>query len=211
VGTFANGTAALDPEQNAIAEVGAKVDLADDRLSVNGSLFRIDKKNARVPGTDPNQPMVLAGKQRVDGYSLAAAGTIVGTWRLMANYTFLDSNILDNPNPVLVGQPLPNTPKRTLATWTSFQLFRGFTLGGGAIYVDSATGNNPTFTSAAPSFNKVPSYWRFDAFASYVWKALELQLNVYNIGNALFYEQYSGANAVPAPGRTALLTATVRF
>ena len=187
------------------------MDLADDRLSVNGSLFRIDKKNARVPGTDPNQPMVLAGKQRVDGYSLAAAGTIVGTWRLMANYTFLDSNILDNPNPVLVGQPLPNTPKRTLATWTSFQLFRGFTLGGGAIYVDSATGNNPTFTSAAPSFNKVPSYWRFDAFASYVWKALELQLNVYNIGNALFYEQYSGANAVPAPGRTALLTATVRF
>jgi len=211
LGTFPSGTAALDPEENAMAEVGAKAELGEGRLSLNGSLFRIDKKNARVPGPDPSTPVVLAGKQRVNGYSLAAAGTIVGSWRLLANYTFLDSHIVDNPNPVLEGQPLPNTPKRAFSAWTTYQLFKGFTLGGGAVYVDSATGNNPTFSGTATSFNKVPSYWRFDAFASYVWKALELQLNVYNLGNALFYEQYSGANAVPAAGRSALLTATVRF
>jgi catecholate siderophore receptor len=44
-----------------------------------------------------------------------------------------------------------------------------------------------------------------------VWKALELQLNVYNIGNALYYEQYYSGHAAPAAGRSASLTATVRF
>jgi catecholate siderophore receptor len=74
--------------------------------------------------------------------------------------------------------------------------------------------NNPTFAGTTPSnlsFYKVPAYWRFDAFASYAWKALELQLNVYNIGNALYYEQYYSGHAAPAAGRSASLTATVRF
>ena len=158
--------------------------------------------------------MVLAGKQRVDGYSLGAAGTVVGSWRLLANYTFLDSKIPENPNPALVGQPLPNAPKRTLSAWTTFQPFPGFTLGGGAVYADAATVNNPTFagtTASNLSFNKVPSYWRFDAFASYAWRALELQLNVYNLANALYCEQYYAGHAVPAAGRSASLTATVRF
>lgn len=214
LGTFPNGTVTLDPEQNAIAEVGAKADLFEDRLGLTASLFRIDKMNARVPSPDGTGAMVLAGKQRVDGYSLGAAGTVVGSWRLLANYTFLDSKITENPNPALVGQPLPNAPKRTLSAWTTFQPFPGFTLGGGAVYADSATVNNPTFagtTAANLSFNKVPSYWRFDAFASYAWKALELQLNVYNLGNALYYEQYYAGHAVPAAGRSASLTATVRF
>ncbi|HZW90616.1 MAG TPA: TonB-dependent receptor, partial [Myxococcaceae bacterium] len=213
-GTFPNGTVTLDPEENAIAEVGAKADLLDDRLSITGSLFRIDKKNARVPDPDGSGQMVLEGKQRVDGYALGIAGTIIGSWRVLANYTFLDSNIIDNPNPVLIGQPLPNTPKRSLSLWTTFQPFRGFTLGGGAVYADSASVNNPTFagtTASNLSFYKVPAYWRFDAFASYAWKALELQLNVYNIGNALYYEQYYSGHAAPAAGRSASLTATIRF
>ena len=213
-GTFPNGTVTLDPEENAIAEVGAKADLFEDRLSLTGSLFRIDKKNARVPSPEGNGQMVLAGKQRVDGYTLGVVGTIVSSWRMLANYTFLDSKITDNPNPVLIGQPLPNAPKRTLSAWTTFQPFPGFTLGGGVVYADSATVNNPTFagtTASNLSFYKVPSYWRFDAFASYVWKALELQLNVYNIGNALYYEQYYSGHALPAAGRSATLTATIRF
>jgi catecholate siderophore receptor len=213
-GVFPSGTVTLDPEENAIAEVGAKADLFDDRLSLTGSLFRIDKKNARVPDPDGSGQMVLAGKQRVDGYALGIVGTLIGSWRVLANYTFLDSNITDNPNPVLVGQPLPSTPKRSLSAWTTFQPFRGFTLGGGAVYADAASVNNPTFagtTASNLSFYKVPAYWRFDAFASYAWKALELQVNVYNIGNALYYEQYYSSHAAPAAGRSASLTATVRF
>jgi len=213
-GVFPSGAVTLDPEENAIAEVGAKADLLEDRLSVTGSLFRIDKKNARVPNPDGSGQMVLAGKQRVDGYALGVVGTVIGSWRALANFTFLDSNITDNPNPVLIGQPLPNTPKRSFSAWTTFQPFRGFTLGGGAVYADSASVNNPTFagtTASNLSFYKVPAYWRFDAFASYAWKALELQLNVYNIGNALYYEQYYSGHAAPAAGRSASLTATVRF
>jgi catecholate siderophore receptor len=213
LGTFPSGTVTLDPEQNAIAEVGAKADLFEDRLGLTASLFRIDKLNARVPSPDGTGAMVLAGKQRVDGYSLGAAGTVVGSWRLLASYTFLDSTITENPNPALVGSRCPTRPKRPSPPGprSSPSLDSRWR---GAVYADAATVNNPTFagtTAANLSFNKVPSYWRFDAFASYAWRALELQLNVYNLGNALYYEQYYAGHAVPAAGRSASLTATVRF
>ena len=59
---------------------------------------------------------------------------------------------------------------------------------------------------------KVPNFWRFDAFASYsplTW--LDLQLNVSNLTNKLYYDQYYAGQAVPAAGRTGYLTVRARF
>ncbi len=59
---------------------------------------------------------------------------------------------------------------------------------------------------------KVPNFWRFDAFASYaLWNKIDLQLNVNNLTNVLYYEQYYAGQAVPAEARSANLTARVRF
>jgi catecholate siderophore receptor len=53
----------------------------------------------------------------------------------------------------------------------------------------------------------VPSYWRFDAMASYkVHPKMTLQFNVYNLTDEFYYAQYYGGHAVPAAGRYATLS-----
>ncbi|WP_434385723.1 TonB-dependent receptor [Melittangium boletus] len=210
-GTLANNTATLAPEKNRIYEVGAKADLLEERLSVSGSVFRIEKTNARVTNTDPTLPPVtLDGAQRVQGFNVGATGTLNRYWRVLANYTHLNSEILKNSNPLLVGQELPSTPKRSFSLWTTVQPVEQLSLGGGAVYQDVTVVNNPATETAV--LTQVPNYWRFDVFASYsplAW--LDLQLNVNNLTNKLFYDQYYAGQAVPAAARTGYLTARVRF
>ncbi|CAM4521327.1 TonB-dependent siderophore receptor [Corallococcus exiguus] len=208
--TLANDTVTLDPEKNETFEVGAKADLIAERLSVNAALFRTNKLNARVPNSDPDgPPTVLEGKQRVQGYALGIAGSPVRRWNVFANYTFLDASIREHTNEFLVGQRLVNTPKRSFSLWTTYAILDNLSVGGGATYQDVAPVNNPA--NATVLLTKVPNFWRFDAFASYSIKKVDLQLNVYNLTDKLYYDSYYGGQAVPADGVSALLSAHVRF
>lgn len=210
VGTLSADTVSLDPEKNAIIEVGAKGEFLDGRLGLTGAVFRIEKTDARVPNTDPEgPPQILAGEQRVQGFNVGVAGTVTRDWKMLANYTLMDSAILEHTNPYLVGQRLPNTPRHSLSLWTTYQVLENLSLGGGAVYQDVTSVSNPT--SAATATNRVPNFWRFDAFASYEWGKAQLQLNLYNLTNALYYDQYYAGHAVPAEGVSALLTARYRF
>lgn len=209
-GTIATGTESLEPEKNKILEFGSKADLLEDRLGLSASAFRIDKTNGRVPNTDPSgPPVILEGQQRSEGFNVGVAGTITERWRLFANYTFIHSAILANSNDYLEGQPLPNTPKNSVSLWTTYHVIDNLTLGGGAVYQGVTTVNNPA--SAAQTFNKVPNFWRFDAFAGYQWGKAGLQLNLNNLTNALYYSQYYSGHAVPAEGRTVSLAGSYRF
>jgi catecholate siderophore receptor len=69
--------------------------------------------------------------------------------------------------------------------------------------------NNPA--SAMQLLNEVPGYWRFDAFASYGFRNAEVQLNVLNLTNALYYQQVSGSRAVPAEARSVMLGAKLHI
>lgn len=59
----------------------------------------------------------------------------------------------------------------------------------------------------------IPSYWRYDAMASYkVSKNVDLQLNVQNLTDKRYFDQvYSTHMAHVAPGRTALLGVNFHF
>lgn len=210
LGTLAADTVSLDPEKNTIIEAGAKADLLEERLGVTAAVFRINKTDARVPNTNPEgPPQVLAGEQRVQGFNIGLSGTIVERWKVLANYTLMDSAIVEHTTPYMVGQRLPNTPRHSISLWTTYSPLKDFTLGGGAVYQDVTSVNNPT--SAAAVTNYVPNFWRFDAFASYAFGKALVQLNVYNLTDTLYYDQYYAGHAVPAEGVSALLTARYRF
>lgn len=209
-GTVSADTVSLEPEKNAIVEVGAKGEFLDSRLGLTAALFRINKTNARVPNTDPEgPPQILEGEQRVQGFNVGVAGTLTSGWRMLANYTLMDSAILEHTNDYLQGQRLPNTPRHSISLWTTYAILEGLTVGGGAVYQDVTSVNNPASETVA--LVKVPNFWRFDAFASYQWNKVQLQLNLYNLSDALYYDQYYSGHAVPAEGRSALLTARYRF
>jgi catecholate siderophore receptor len=210
-GTLSDATVSLEPEHNLMYELGAKADLLDDRLALGGSAFRIAKTNARVPGPDPmnGPPQILFGKQRVQGFNLGGSGSVLQQWKVLASYTFLHSRLRRHTNVYLVGQRLPNTPAHSLSLWNTWAPFPKLVLGAGVVFQAETVVNNPA--SEMQSFNKVPAFWRFDAQASYAFRRFDLQLNLSNLTDALYYQEYSGSQAVPAEGRVAMLTARLRL
>ena len=87
----------IEPEQAKSYEVGAKWNLFEDRLQLNAAIFRNERSNYRVASNDPTLPdPVLDGKSRVDGLALGASGEVSDRWTIFANYTYLDSEVLQN-------------------------------------------------------------------------------------------------------------------
>jgi catecholate siderophore receptor len=196
----------LPPEKNTTLEVGAKADVLNGKLTLSGAVFRIEKTNLRIP-VDPvlNTALVLGGLARVDGIELGAAGKLTDQWSLFAGYSYLDSKIVNTTDLSQLGRQLPNTPPHNFTLWTAYDLTPQWTVGGGVTYAAS-TFVNPTNTSY------VPEYWKLDLMTSYkVTKDWLLQLNIYNVTDELYFAQYYQGHAVPAAGRTAMLTYRYHF
>jgi catecholate siderophore receptor len=209
-GLISTGTESLEPERNQVFELGTKGDLFSKRVSVGASVFRIEKLNGRVPNPEPGgAPIILGGIQRVDGLNLGAAGTLLPRWRAFVSYTFLHGRIVEHPNAFLVDQAIPSAPEHSASLWTTYELIDRLTLGGGVVYQSSATVNNPA--NEMTMLNRVPEFWRFDAVATYAFANADLQLNLSNLTDRLYYEQYSGGHAVPVEGRSAILTIRTRL
>lgn len=197
----------LDPEKNTTIEVGAKADFLNNKLSVTGAIFRIEKTNLRIPSDPANTTaaLVLDGLARVDGVELGVAGALTDKWQIYAGYSYLQSEIVKTSNLAELGRALPSTPHNNFNLWTSYAITPDLTIGGGAQYQDDAFANT---TNTA----YVPAFWKFDAMAAYkVTRNSTLQLNVYNIGDAMYYAQYYAGHAVPASGRYAALSYRIRF
>ncbi|MEW6258080.1 MAG: TonB-dependent siderophore receptor [Pseudomonadota bacterium] len=212
-GVLDTGTVTLAPESNDTWEAGVKAEVLDGRVILTGAVFQTMKTNTRVP-TDPVAglpPTVLGGEQRVRGISLGAGGALTEQWDLTLSYTYMQTEVLSvGPAPTLanlatVGNELPNAPPNSFSLWTSYDITPQLTVAGGATY------NDDTFANVQNTVY-VPSYWNFDAMVSYQFtKNFQLQLNVYNLTNELYYAQYYGGHAVPAAGRYATLTARATF
>jgi catecholate siderophore receptor len=208
----------LDPERNRNYEIGTKWDFFDERLGLNAAVFRTEKSNARVTNADGFLENI--GETKVDGFELGATGKITDKWNVFANYTYLDSEIVDsgrvdvNPTSAVTtlvvggfdGNDVPSTAANSFSFWSTYQVIPKLTLGLGANYVDSRYGDTGNFI-------EVPSYWRYDAMAKYVVsKNLDLQLNVQNLTDKRYFDQvFQTHYAHVAPGRTALLSTNFHF
>jgi len=196
----------LDPEKNISYEAGVKVDVLQDQLSLTGAVFRIEKTNMRIPN-DPvtNTFLQLDGEAKVDGVELGAAGRITKEWGITTGYSHLDSEITKTTNMAELGRQLPNAPQDSFTLWTTYDVTSKWTVGGGAIYQSDAFANTT-------NTQYVPSFWRFDAMASYKLAANTLiQLNIYNLTDEFYYAQYYGGHAVPVAGRYASVSLRVRW
>jgi catecholate siderophore receptor len=203
--SYGVASAAVSPERTRNFEVGTKWDFFRQRLLVSGSVFRVEKTDARTPGVLPDDPpQVLEGLQRVNGLELGATGTVTRGWTLFAAYTLLDSRIVESNTAAEVGRRFINTPKHSFSLWTTY-LFRRFELGGGARFVGLRYGNNT-------NTRLVEGYRVADAMGSYrLTENVSLRLNVYNLADAYYFERLTGGHVVPGPGRSASLSTSFRF
>ena len=229
--TGTSTTCDVAPETARNYEVGTKWDLLDAQLSLTAALFRNERSNYRVASNDPAVPnQQLDGKSRVNGVALGAAGAVTETWHIFANYTYLDSKVLQavsdfcQANPDLpacttaaaanngrAGAPLTNTPKHAFSLWTTYDLPAGVQLGYGVTYQGKIFPNNSSALS-----NAVPGYWVHRAAASYFANdQVQLRLNVNNLFDKTYYTRVRNVAAsgwaTPGDARNATLSVTYSF
>ena len=133
-----------------------------------------------------------------------------GRWREVELFLPADLNIsevTESRNPDEKGNELMNVPRNTFNLWTTYDLPWNLQIGGGAQYVDSR------FSSTLDSSRReAPSYVTFDAMAAWnVNKNFTLRLNVYNLADEEFIDRVGGGHFIPGAGRSATLTASLRF
>jgi catecholate siderophore receptor len=229
--TGTSATCNTKPEGAKNYEIGVKAELTHGLL-LSAALFRNDRDSYKVASGDPTLPdQTLDGHSRVDGIALSASGNITPAWNVTANYTYLHSKLIQSvsdkclaapgsgnctntlavPNPG-GGSALTQTPNHSGSLFTTYRLPFGLTVGYGVTYQGSFALNTPTTTATVVYRSK--SYAVHNATLAYdVTKRLNLQVNVKNIGNRLYYTRIRPNNgwATPGDARSAQVTATLKL
>lgn len=234
---------ATAPETAQNYEIGAKADVLGGKLLLTAALFRNERSNFRTPSNDPSLPtslQVLDGRSRVDGLALGASGAITPEWTILANYTFLDSKVLQsvsdfclaNPGRIGCGNSIANidpqagnsliqTPQHAGSLFTSYRLPFGLELGYGVTYQGDFATNQASL--ANPTQFRSEDFLVHRAFLSYAMsKALTMQVNIQNLTNVKYLTgirnnvngttgAVTGGWAVPGEARSAVLSAFYSF
>lgn len=195
------GSVGFDPEEVDTYEIGGKVNFFGDRLGVGANVFYTERTNMRITETDGT--VTLEGKRRARGFDFQVNGRITDAWSVNAAYTFIDSKIIDSTS-ANNGNEMFRVPKHSWSVWTTYELFQNFTVGAGLTYVGERWTNEANTSQA-------PDQLVLDAMASYKWDNITFQVNALNLTNELTYERFHGAQVIPGPGRTILLSTKVSF
>lgn len=223
------------PQEAKNYEIGAKVDVAGGRLQLTASAFRNERTNYPVASNDPliGTLNVLDGRSRVDGISLGASGKIAENWSIFANYTFLDSKVLQSisdyclANPgasftptggtaitcatsdVQAGNPLTQTPKHSGSLFTTYQFPFGLQVGYGLTYQGSFLLTNASNATMYQSddwlTHRAYLAWAFD-------NGLTAQVNVQNLTNKKYFTAIRNNGwATPGEARSAVFSLNYSF
>jgi catecholate siderophore receptor len=210
--SLTTASANLAPMKNTSFEIGTKWDLLHEALTVTGAVFHTEQENVRE--TDPNNPLfqILVGDAVAKGFELGAAGRITEHWQITAGYAYTFSAINKSPQADL-GHRLANVPMHTANIWTTYQLPNKITLGSGIDVVSSRfASTTPTTAGGVNFWKEVPGYWTLNAMAKYpLNEHTDLQLNIYNLLNAEYYDQVHPAHVIPGAGTSALLTVSFKY
>jgi iron complex outermembrane receptor protein len=125
----------LPPEEGMQYEAGIKFDFYQERLLANLTAFHLEKKNVAVFDLphfqDTGEVAFTSSRQRSRGVELDVSGEIARGLRLMVNYAFTETLILENKaDPDVEGDRRGNVPKHSFRLWSAYDMPRSSTLGG---------------------------------------------------------------------------------
>ncbi len=226
----------LQPEKNQSFEAGAKVGFLGGRIAATAAAFYVRKNNATQ--SDPATGFLLAQsgeRQTIKGFELGLIGKLARGWSVNAAYAYIDSRIdqsfvacsptgLPCPAGAAASTPLLNrfvigrqvllTPKASGSIFTSYELpgeLHGLSIGGGVTYQDGFPSGYTVGPGGLTKIAFVPHTFAIDAFVAYEFGRYRVALNGSNLTDRLNYAQVFSNRAVPAAGRTLILTAGACF
>ncbi len=196
------------PQESTNYELGGKVGLYNNRLSLSAAVFRTENKNVIFTVDATAIPPVFNqdDEQRVNGFSVGSLGQITPRWQVLANLGYLDTRQVSQ-NPLNNGRRLTLTPEWSGSLWTTYEFPVRLTIGGGVRYMDEVFVN-------APNTIRVPSYSLVDAMVEYgLNEHLSLRLNVNNLTDEVYIKNVNnnGGRFNPGMPRSATITSSVRF
>ena len=191
----------LDPHTYSNQEIGIKWDFAQG-LSFTAALFENEQSSPQVADDNPETLDVI--NSDISGYELQLTGYLNDDWRITANYSHLEGEIVDRSGPT--GLTPRELPENTFSVWSTYQVNDVFGVGLGATYQDESFINNGN--SAV-----LPSYTRWDASAYYdISDDLRVQLNIENLTDELYFPNaHATHQATVAAPLNAMLTVVGRF
>ncbi|MBN9385172.1 MAG: TonB-dependent receptor [Chitinophagaceae bacterium] len=178
---------AFKPVKGDDIEAGVKKEWFGGRWVSSVSVYRINRKNALTPDTDPTHVngtttfQVQLGETQSKGVEVDINGELAKGLNLVANYAYTNSRITkESPGQPIktVGNVTPNTVGHITNAWLQYRFSRGvldgFGLSGGIQWLaDRYTG-----TTKTPN---MPNYFRADAGVSYQKNKFGLSLLVNNL------------------------------
>jgi catecholate siderophore receptor len=203
------------PQEARSVEVGTKWELFDRRLLATAALFQTDVDHARTNDavTAVDDTNAFAGKYRVRGIELSAAGNITDAWSVYGGLVLLDTEVLKSSTAQDIGRRLANVPLTQFSLLSRYQLTDKLAVAGSVTYGGEVYAGH---LAANSSNNHTVDWWRFDAFAEYkISKNWEIEVSGLNLTNELYYDALYQANpnsfAFVAPGRAGYLTVKYKY
>jgi catecholate siderophore receptor len=198
----------VKPQESKNYEIGGKVGLYNNRLSLSTALFRTDNENVIFTVDATAIPPIFNQDdgQRVTGFTIGSLGQITPRWQLLASLGYLQSRQISQ-NSATNGRRLVLTPEFSGSVWSTYDFPVGLTLGGGIRYLDEV------FVNAANTI-RVPGYSLVDAMVEYdVNTHVSLRLNINNLTNEVYIKNVNnnGGRFNPGMPRSATVTSSVRF
>ncbi len=240
-GTVVTSTCDVAPETAKNYEIGAKAGLFGRRLELTAAVFRNERTNYRIPSNDPALPtvQVLDGRSRVDGFALGVSGNVTPAWMIFANYTYLDSKVLQSVSDFCLARPggpgcgnsvanpdpqrdrrLVQTPPHSGSLFTTYKLPFGLEVGYGLTYQGAITTYVPNLANA--TLLKADDYLIHRAYMAYSFReGLTMQLNLQNFTDEKYLTNVrnnlnasgvvTGGWAMPGDRRQAVLSVFYSF
>lgn len=198
---------ALPPETGKQFEVGGKINLASDRLTVTASLFDVRRQNV-ARQVAPNV-FETVGEQRHRGLELEAAGEPFPGLSIALGYSYIDAEITKDPNGSRLGNRPSQVPEHSFSSWLRY----GFEDAGrsGPFVAGGVYAIGSRFLTDFETL-RVAGYARVDLSAGYRWKSgTELNLFVRNVGDRRYLENVTSVNGVNFFGEPRTINLSLRF
>ena len=176
----------LAPYKSKQYEIGTKYSLFDEKVLLNGSLFRIEKANKYEKDTTPKLTLTQEGEEIHQGIELGITGKVTDNLTIIAGGTLIDLSVEKVEDKALEGKKPINAASKMAKLYSEYEIsqIKGLAITGGAYYTGKSYGDRVNKDVLA-------SYTLYDAGLRYKTKLdkypTTFNLNVQNLTDEVYW------------------------
>ncbi|MCG3687822.1 TonB-dependent receptor [Aliarcobacter butzleri] len=176
----------LAPYKSKQYEIGTKYSLFNEKVLLNGSLFRIEKANEYEKDTTPKLTLTQDGEEIHQGIELGITGKVTDNLTIIAGGTLIDLSVEKVEDKALEGKKPINAASKMAKLYSEYEIsqIKGLAITGGAYYTGKSYGDRA-------NKDVLPSYTLYDAGLRYKTKLdkypTTFNLNVQNLTDEVYW------------------------